>query len=149
MRTLDLRPWTPDHAVVDNPPMTRSEAVTLGVRVEVESELIRERSDATRNHWFFAYHVQITNEGSRTVQLVSRHWIISDANGAVEHVRGRGVVGQQPMLRGGQSYRYTSFCPLRTSFGMMHGSFHMVPAGGEPFDAEIAPFALGEPELLQ
>jgi ApaG protein len=129
--------------------MNRSVAVTCGVRVEVESELVRERSDPAHHLWFFGYRVRITNESDVAVQLVTRHWIITDASGAVGEVRGEGVVGEQPVLHPGQSHRYDSFCPLRTSFGMMHGSYGMIPAEGEPFDAEIAPFALGRPESIQ
>jgi ApaG protein len=128
--------------------MMRSAAVTRGIRVEVESRFVRERSDPTRNQWLFAYDVFIRNESDRPVQLVSRHWVITDANGAVEQVRGEGVVGEQPLLLPGQHHRYTSFCPLRTSFGMMHGSYQMIGPGGERFDAEIAPFALGEPRAI-
>ena len=83
-----------------------------------------------------------------TAQLLSRHWVIIDGRGHVEEVRGPGVVGEQPVLQPGQSFEYTSGCPLRTPHGSMHGSYQMVTAGGERFDAEIAPFALGEPEVV-
>jgi ApaG protein len=93
----------------------------------------------------FAYEIEITNGGSETVQLLTRHWIITDGEGRVEEVQGPGVVGQQPVLEPGHSHRYTSFCPLPTPFGTMHGSYGMTTADGERFDVQIAPFALSEP----
>lgn len=128
--------------------MTSSEAVTRNVRVQVESRYVPERSNPAERQWFFVYRVKITNEGRHTVQLVSRHWIITDSSGRVQEVRGPGVVGQQPVLRPAESFEYTSACPLRTSFGSMHGAYQMVQVGGESFDVEIAPFALGEPHSI-
>lgn len=125
--------------------MPESEAVTRGVRVRVRSKYHADRSRPADNEWFFSYTIQIGNEGDRPVRLLTRHWIITDANGEVQEVRGPGVVGQQPVLPPGQSFEYTSFCPLSTPFGTMHGTYRMVADGGEEFDAEIAPFALGEP----
>jgi ApaG protein len=125
--------------------MPASEAVTRGVRVQVDSFYVPERSEPADDRWFFAYRIKITNEGERTVQLLSRHWIITDGTGKVEEVRGPGVVGHQPRLPPGESFEYTSACPLPTSFGTMHGTYLMVTDSGERFDAEIAPFALGEP----
>jgi len=93
--------------------------------------------------------VRITNEGDEAVQLLTRHWVITDANGRVEEVRGPGVVGQQPVLKPGDSFQYTSACPLQTSFGTMHGSYQMVVNDtGERFDAEVGLFPLGEPEVI-
>jgi ApaG protein len=129
-------------------PATRSEALTRGIRVRVQSAYVSERSDPERGHWFFAYRVRIRNEGSVTAQLVSRHWVIIDARGRVEEVRGPGAVGEQPVLHPGESFEYTSACPLRTPHGTMHGSYQMVAADGTRFDAEIAPFALGEPQTV-
>ena len=128
--------------------MARSVAVTRGVRVEVQSRHDAERSRPQEKHWFFAYTVRITNESSRTVQLLSRHWIITDGDGRVEQVRGPGVVGKQPTLAPGQSFEYSSFCPLRTSFGTMHGTYQMVDAAGGRFDVEIAAFALSPPHAI-
>jgi ApaG protein len=125
--------------------MPTSEAVTRGVRVQVESHYHSERSDPTKKEWFFSYRIVVRNEGDEPVRLMTRHWVITDADGGVQEVRGPGVVGQQPLLAPGQSFEYTSFCPLATSFGTMHGTYRMVTDAGEPFDAEIAPFALGEP----
>jgi len=125
-----------------------SEAVTRGIRVRVQSRYVPEQSSPSRGAWFFAYTVAITNEGEDVVQLVSRHWVITDANGEVEEVRGPGVVGEQPVLRPGASFEYTSACPLPTPFGTMRGSYQMVNEDGEPFDAEIAAFALNTPYAL-
>lgn len=125
--------------------MTTSEATTNGVTVTVQSRYVPEQSDPERGGWLFAYRVRITNEGSETVQLISRHWIITDANGNVEEVRGPGVVGAQPLLRPGESFEYTSACPLRSSFGTMHGTYQMLTEGGEYFDAQIAAFSLSTP----
>jgi ApaG protein len=125
-----------------------SEAVTHNIRVEVESQYAPEHSQPFQNHWFFYYSVRITNEGEETVQLLSRHWIITDATCHQEEVRGPGVVGEQPVLGPGESFQYTSGCPLRTSAGVMRGTYQMVTADGMHFDVEIAPFALNEPYTI-
>lgn len=125
-----------------------SEAVTNNVRVEVESEYAAEHSQPFQNHWFFHYTVCITNEGDETVTLISRHWIISQADGQREEVKGPGVVGEQPVLSPGESFQYTSGCPLKTSTGVMRGTYQMVTEGGDHFDVEIAPFALHEPYTI-
>ena len=123
--------------------MSTSEATTRGVRVSVRAVHVPERSDPDNGEWFFAYTVLIANEGDDTVQLVARHWIITDANGLEQEVRGPGVVGEQPVLRPGESFEYTSACPLGTAFGSMRGSYELVlVARSEHFDVEIAPFAL-------
>lgn len=125
--------------------MFSSEAVTRGIRVRVESEYAPDRSDPAKNQWFFLYTVTIANEGMETVQLVTRHWIVTDGTGQLEEFRGPGVVGKQPTLRPGESFEYTSGCPLKTPFGLMEGTYQMVTEGGERFDAKIAPFTLSEP----
>lgn len=125
-----------------------SDTVTRGVRVQVRSTYVPERSSPVDSQYFFAYRVRISNEGGETVQLVSREWIITDANGRVEQVQGPGVVGEQPVLGPGQAFEYTSFCPLHTPIGSMHGSYQMVSAGGDRFDAVIAPFSLAVPTAL-
>lgn len=125
-----------------------SDTTTRGVRVEVKSAFVPERSAPRENHFFFAYRVRISNVGEETVHLVSREWIITDAEGNVEQVNGPGVVGEQPILEPGEHFEYTSFCPLPTPIGSMHGSYQMVAAGGEQFDAEIAPFSLAVPTAL-
>jgi len=125
--------------------MFTSEAVTRGVRVQVYSQYDAERSEPAKNQWFFLYTITILNEGTETVQLLTRHWIITDGNGKVEEVRGPGVVGKQPILKAGESFEYTSGCPLATPFGLMEGTYQMVGSDGEKFDARIAPFTLSEP----
>jgi len=114
----------------------------------VQSRYVPERSQPQQSQWFFVYHVRISNEGTEPAQLVSRHWIITDANGHVEEVKGPGVVGKQPMLGPGEEFEYTSFCPLPTPFGTMHGTYQMVTPDGRTFDAEIAPFSLAEPHAI-
>lgn len=128
--------------------MFTSETVTQDVRVRVKAQFDPTRSRPQQQQWFFLYTVQIANEGLVTVQLLSRHWIITDANGKVEEVRGPGVVGEQPTLGPGQSFEYTSGCPLATPFGTMHGTYQMVTTSGERFDAQIAAFTLSEPHAL-
>lgn len=125
--------------------MFTSEAVTRGVRVQVESQYDGERSEPARNQWFFLYTIRITNEGPHTVQLLTRHWVITDGAGKIEEVRGPGVVGKQPTLKTGESFEYTSGCPLPTPFGVMEGTYEMVTEEGERFEAKIAPFTLSEP----
>ena len=125
-----------------------SDTTTRGVRIQVQPSYVPERSAPRQGQYFFAYRVRITNVGDETVQLVSRHWVIADGEGRVEHVRGPGVVGEQPVLAPGQSFEYTSFCPLPTPIGSMHGTYQMVTADGAHFDAEIAPFSLAVPTAL-
>jgi ApaG protein len=122
-----------------------SEAVTNSVRVEVEARYVPEKSQPFEGEWVFAYAVRITNEGAETVQLLSRHWIITDASGQVEEVKGPGVIGEQPVLEPGESFEYSSWCPLKTSSGVMHGTYQMLGEDGDHFDVEIAPFAPQEP----
>src|SRR5690349_24683593 len=122
-----------------------SDTTTRGIRIEVESMYVEERSEPQSSFYFFAYHVRISNEGDTTAQLLSREWIITDSDGNEERVQGPGVVGEQPVLAPGQSFEYTSFCPLRTSMGSMHGNYTMRLVGGESFEARIAPFTLAVP----
>ena len=117
------------------------------MRVQVASAYVPERS-APPARWFFVYQVRITNVGEEQVQLLSRHWVITDSTGAEQHVRGPGVVGEQPVLAPGAVHEYTSACPLRTSMGTMHGTYTMETAEGERFDAEVAPFVLADPLTL-
>jgi ApaG protein len=125
--------------------MFTSEAVTRGIRVHVTSQYSPERSQPSKSQWFFLYTIEISNEGVETVQLVTRHWIITDGSGHVEEVKGPGVVGQQPVLAPGEAFEYTSGCPLTTPFGMMQGTYQVVNQDGEQFDVEVAPFQLSEP----
>ena len=122
-----------------------SEAVTNNVRVEVESQYAAERSQPFQNEWFFHYTVRITNERDETVQLLSRHWIITDATGHTREVRGDDVVGERPVLAPGEAFQYTSGCEVNTPTGVMRGTYQMVTERGTEFDIEIAPFALHEP----
>jgi len=124
--------------------MFSSEAITRSIRVRVHARYDPGRSSPEQNQWFFLYTVSITNESHETVQLKSRHWIITDGMGKVEEVRGPGVVGKQPVLAPGQSFEYTSGCPLTTPFGAMNGTYQMVNQADEEFDIEIAPFTLTE-----
>lgn len=126
-------------------PAPGSQALTNGVRIEVTTRYAPERSQPQGNRWEFHYTVTISNERREAVQLLSRHWIIVDAANKVQEVRGLGVVGRQPTLAPGESFEYTSSCPLGTPFGSMHGSYRMMSASGERFDAAIAPFGLSAP----
>ena len=125
--------------------MYTSDTVTQGVRVQVMAQYSAEQSQPLQNQWFFLYTVQISNEGIETVQLISRHWIITDADHHVKEVRGLGVVGKQPVLDPGESFQYTSGCPLSTPFGSMRGTYQMLKRDGVRLDVEIGPFALTEP----
>lgn len=125
--------------------MASSHATTQGISVTVDARFSPEHSAPSRRHWFFLYTITITNESDLTVQLVSRHWIITDEDGRVEEVRGPGVVGEQPLLMPGEHFEYTSGCPLTTPTGEMHGTYQMVSPTGERFDAVIAPFQLRGP----
>jgi ApaG protein len=125
-----------------------SDRTTHGVRVQVESAYVPERSAPEQDYYFFAYRVRISNLGEETVQLLSRHWVITDGDSKVEEVRGPGVIGEQPILAPGQTHEYSSACPLRTQVGTMHGSYQMVSQSGARFDATIAPFTLALPNVL-
>jgi len=125
-----------------------SEAVTHGVRVEVLSRYVPENSRPMEDELVFQYTVRITNQGTETVQLLSRHWIITDALEHVREVQGPGVVGEQPTLAPGESFKYSSWCPLKTPTGMMRGTYQMIRADGTQFDIEIAPFALKARSLI-
>ncbi|MGD0776843.1 MAG: Co2+/Mg2+ efflux protein ApaG [Candidatus Solibacter sp.] len=119
-----------------------SEAVTDDIRVEVMSSYSPENSRPLEGEWVFQYTVRITNQGAGTVQLLRRHWVITDAANQVEEVKGAGVVGKQPVLSPGESFKYSSWCPLKTPTGMMYGTYEMARTDGRRFDIEIAPFAL-------
>ena len=127
---------------------TLSTALTNGILVTVRSEYIPERSSLSSRQFAFAYTVRIENQGDTAAQLRSRHWIIADANGEVQEVRGEGVVGKQPLLQPGLGFEYTSWCVIATATGMMRGTYQMVRPNGEAFDATIAPFRLSLPATL-
>ena len=123
-----------------------SDTTTRGIRIEVDSEYLPEQSN--RETFTFAYHVRISNIGEEPAQLLSREWIITDGDGNVERVQGPGVVGEFPELDPGDAFEYTSFCPLPTSMGTMHGNYTMKTGDGERFAAEIAPFTLAVPGVV-
>jgi ApaG protein len=122
-----------------------SMAITDGIRVRVQSQYLADQSSPRDDRYVFAYTITISNEGTTTAQLRTRHWIITDARGVVEEVRGDGVVGEQPRLSPGQSFQYTSGCVLQTPIGTMHGSYRFWRDDDTYFDAEIAPFSLASP----
>ena len=122
-----------------------STAITEGIRVTVNAQYVSAQSSPSAKRYVFAYTVKISNEGTGTAQLKTRHWVITDAMGKVQEVRGKGVVGNQPVLAPGQSFEYTSGCPLTVPFGSMHGTYQMISDRKEQFDIEIAPFVLSEP----
>lgn len=120
-------------------------AVTRGIQIEVESRFLPEHSDLESRQYFFSYRIRIKNDGGETVQLLSRHWIITDGFGRIEEVKGPGVVGKQPHLRPGESFEYESFCPLTTPTGTMQGTYQMVSHDGSRFEVVIPQFFLVEP----
>lgn len=122
-----------------------SSATTNGITVQAQPSFVPEQSSPAQGRWFFAYKIRISNGGNDVVQLLSRHWVITDANGRVEEVKGPGVVGEKPVLKPGESFEYTSFCPLKTPFGTMEGSYQMVARGGASFDVRIPRFELAPP----
>ena len=122
--------------------MFTSEAVTRRVRIAVVAEYAPQRSRPAQNQWFFLYTITITNEGEDVVQLLSRHWVITDGAGHIEEVRGPGVVGEEPVLTPGESFEYTSWTRLATAHGTMRGSFFCMTDDAQPFDAPIGEFGL-------
>jgi len=121
------------------------ESITEGIRVRVTPQFVEEDSAPDESRYFWAYTVEISNEGSDTVQLRSRHWRITDGNGRTEEVRGPGVVGKTPVLKPGETFRYTSGCPLGTPSGIMVGAYQMTRSSGELFNVEIPAFSLDSP----
>lgn len=119
------------------------------IDVDVATRFLDDQSAPEDGRYVFAYTIRIHNRGRVPAQLLRRHWVITDANGEVQEVRGPGVVGEQPRLAPGQSFEYTSGCPLSTPFGSMHGSYQMVLSDGEQFDAEIGAFSLSQPHSVQ
>ena len=116
--------------------------------VVVEPRFVPEQSNPAKHQFVFSYTVRITNTGENAAQLIARHWIIVDGDQAQQDVRGLGVVGQQPLLAPGETFEYTSGCPLTTPVGTMRGSYHCVGENGIPFDVEIAEFVLAMPRTL-
>lgn len=118
------------------------------IRVDVSANYVGEQSKPEQGHYAFSYTITIRNEGQVAARLLTRHWVITDANGKVKEVRGEGVVGEQPYLRPGQGFRYSSGAVLETPVGAMQGSYQMVADDGAQFDAPIAPFTLAMPGML-
>ena len=125
-----------------------SDTTTRGIRIQIRSNFVPDKSSPRDQSFVFQYHVRITNVGAETVKLVSRQWIITNAEGEVEKVTGPGVVGVEPVLPPGGSFEYSSWCPLSTNVGSMQGSYQMLTPDGEVFDAIIAPFTLAVPNAL-
>jgi ApaG protein len=118
------------------------------VTVVPKAQYVAEQSDPDRDHFVFAYTIRITNTGTVSAQLVSRHWIITDADARVQEVKGVGVVGQQPTLKPGETFEYTSGASIATPVGTMRGSYQMLAEDGQPFDASIPQFTLSVPRTL-
>lgn len=121
---------------------------SYNIRVKIATAFVEGQSDVARNRYVFAYTVTIHNAGRIPAKLLTRHWIITDSNGKVQEVRGEGVVGEQPRLRPGEGFQYTSGTMLETPVGTMRGSYQMLADDGTEFDAEIAPFTLSIPRVL-
>lgn len=122
-------------------------AKTRGVIVRVAVSFLPEQSEPGRGRWFWAYHIRIENAGDMAVQLLTRHWIITDGRGARHSVEGEGVIGEQPMIAPGESFDYVSGCPLSTPSGSMLGTYHMLGEDGSGFEVEIPTFALLAPAV--
>ena len=118
------------------------------IEVSVESTYVAEHSEPEEDRFVFAYTITLVNRGSVSAQLLSRHWVITDADSQVEEVRGDGVVGEQPVLKPGEGFRYTSGAVIETPVGTMQGSYQMVAADGQQFDAAIPEFVLSAPRTL-
>jgi ApaG protein len=124
---------------------TQYRAITRGIAVNVEPAYLEAKSSPGNSQYLWAYQVTIENQGLETVQLLNRHWMITNARGELNEVKGPGVVGEQPVLKPGESYQYTSGAPLNTPWGMMGGSYQMESESGELFDIEIPTFSLDSP----
>jgi len=118
------------------------------IDIKVRPTYIADQSDPVNNHYVFSYTVTIHNNGSDAAKLLTRHWIITDGDGLIQEVKGEGVVGEQPHLKPGEGFQYTSGTFMNTPFGTMHGSYQMITDAGEKFDAEIPSFQLSAPNTL-
>lgn len=118
------------------------------IEITAVARFIEDHSDPEDEHYVFAYTIRITNHGEHAARLISRHWIITDANGVMQEVRGEGVVGKQPLLKPGETFEYTSAAAIPTPNGTMEGSYQMEDADGSEFEAPIAPFALTKRDTL-
>jgi ApaG protein len=124
-------------------------AQTRDVTVRVSVSFLADQSEPSKGHWFWAYHIRIENAGAQSIQLMTRHWTITDGRGGRHEVRGDGVVGEQPVIEPGHSYDYVSGCPLKTPTGAMEGSYHIVGADGSSFDVAIPRFPLIGPAVAR
>jgi len=145
VRILQLQ-WT--NFVTKTATVERSETPAPRIRVDVQTSYIEEQSSPRDKRFAFAYTITIHNEGPIPARLLTRHWIITDANGKVKEVRGEGVVGEQPYIKPGQEYRYSSGAVIETPVGTMQGSYRLMTDDGQQFDAPIAPFRLAIPGVL-
>ena len=118
------------------------------INIKVESDFIKERSSIAIPIYLFSYNIEIYNKGTEEVQLLSRYWHIKDGNGHVEEIRGPGVVGLKPVIKSEEIFKYSSYCPLKTPFGVMHGSFQMINSQNSHFDVLISPFSLTVPDYI-
>ena len=118
------------------------------IDITVTTKYLPQRSDPSKPLFFFVYKIEITNNGNKIVQLKNRYWHITDAKNNFEEIRGPGVIGDQPILNPGSSYKYKSYCPLKTEFGIMYGHFGMVTNNGKKFNAKINPFRLSVPHSV-
>jgi len=125
-----------------------ADSLQNNIKVDVETRYIEEQSNPEQNYFVFAYTITIQNQGQQTAQLLTRHWVITDSNHKVQEVRGDGVVGEQPILKPGEQFVYTSGTMLETSVGTMKGSYQMESADGSKFDATIEEFVLSTPRIL-
>jgi ApaG protein len=144
----DKFPDPSEHGDIPATGIRTSDTTTEGIRIQVKSFYLADRSSPREGQFYFAYTIRISNVGLETAQLLTRHWIITDAEGELQEVRGEGVVGKQPVLEPGTSFEYTSYCPLKTNVGTMHGSYTLARPDGRLFDAQIAPFTLAVPNAL-
>jgi ApaG protein len=124
------------------------EAETRGITVRVSASYLPEQSEPDRGRWFWTYHIRIENDSGVTVQLLTRHWIITDGRGGRHTVEGEGVVGEQPLIAPGASFDYVSGCPLATPTGHMQGSYRMIGEDGSTFDVAIPKFSLLAPAVM-
>ncbi len=122
--------------------------ITNNIKISVDPTFLDDQSDPGDFHFVWAYHIRIENQGDQTVQLLRRHWHITDSNGQVQEVRGEGVVGEQPVLQPGEAYEYTSGTPLSTPSGFMAGSYQMKGSRGETFNVTVPAFSLDSPHDL-
>ena len=118
------------------------------ININVESDFIKERSSSAIPIYLFSYNIEIYNRGVKEVQLLSRYWHIKDGNGHIEEIRGPGVVGLKPFIKPDETFKYSSYCPLKTPFGVMHGSFQMKNSQDSHFNVLISPFSLTIPDYI-